>query len=597
MRFCPFCSAENIDDATACGACSRRLPPLPPRRQRNSDATGILATRPMRATDASVVLLPGKADPVPAPVVAVAHVVTAPGLASLVAVSDLAPVAAAEMPAPALPAALSPALAPSVVPNQALRAALTPSPTAIRRDAAPPETRDTNAPARRRYEASVPPPVPPREKSGPVMAPGAAPPTASFAVPLVAPVVAPDAVQVAAPILPSDASLGAGRGAESSVHYSLAVAARNATSSGIEPPPTRVFRSEAMADRPFVPPQLLPVPEIPEPGVAAAAKYTVGFARARWQRRKAIKVLNAEVKQDTAALDQVLGALGSTARTVHVAGRVFNSENIAINTAEQRRADLLGEQQGLDGRTAEESAKFTDIETERTTKLNEAERVLEDAKRENETLEGQRRSARDKRKEVERRQKAYLKAAEDRDNDSATTGMGETRSQLRRAAESHRREAAELEPERQDLDRRLAGIEKPLIESQARLDAAKAEYDSAKRSLHDAREGHGHRLAELDAEKKRKLRDIAACDNEITRRLVTLGTLVNLNRVEDPAFVELYARIDRIRGAITARTTEVEKLTAERSAYHRESLIRGAVVIGGAIVAFIALIVLLRAIF
>ena len=605
MRFCPFCSAENIDEATACGACSRRLPPLPPRRQRNSEPTGILATRPVRPTDASALLKPAKPDLIAAPFVAVAGLVPAPVAPVPVVISAPALVPSV----PASPVALSPALAPSVVPNEALRAALTPSPTAIRRDAPPPEPRDANEPSRRRHEASVPPPVPQRETSGPV-------PQREISGPLPqreisgplpqretsgpvpqretsGPISADSAAMaIAAPILPVD---GANSG--SAVTYPSAIAPRSVTSSEIEPPPTRVFRSDAMADRPFVPPRVLPVPEIPEPGLVPAAKYAVGFARARWQRRKAIKVLGGEVKQDTVALDQVLGALGATARTVHVEGRVFNSENAAITTAEQRRTDLQAEQQGLDGRSAEESAKFTDIETERAKKLSEAEQVLADAKRDNETLEAQRRGLRDKRKEVERRQKAYLKTAEDRDNESGTTGMGETRSQLRRAAEGHRREAAELEPERQDLDRRLAAIEKPLTESQARLDAAKAEYDAAKRSLHDAREGYGHRLAELDAEKKRKLRDIGACDNEISRRLVTLGTLVNLNRVENSAFNELYARIDRIRGAITARTTEVEKLTAERSAYHRESLIRGAVVIGGAIVAFIALIVLLRAIF
>jgi hypothetical protein len=34
LRFCPFCSAENGDELTACEACGRRLPPLPPRRAR-----------------------------------------------------------------------------------------------------------------------------------------------------------------------------------------------------------------------------------------------------------------------------------------------------------------------------------------------------------------------------------------------------------------------------------------------------------------------------------------------------------------------------------------------------------------------------------
>jgi hypothetical protein len=351
-----------------------------------------------------------------------------------------------------------------------------------------------------------------------------------------------------------------------------------------------------MIDRPFAPPKVLPIPDVPEAGVLPAAKYALSFARARWQRRKAIKVLGNEVKQDTVALDQVLGALGQLARGAHVEGRVFTSENQAITAAELRRADLENEFKNLDGRTVDESAKFSDIETERTTKLAEAETALNEARRDSETFEAQRRGLRDKRKEIERRQRAYLKSAEDRDNESANAAMGDMRSQMRRTAEGHRREAAELEPERQDIDRRVAALEKPATEAQARLDASKAEYDAAKRSLNDAREGHGHRLAELDAEKKRKLRDIAACDNEVARRLVTLGTLVNLNRVEDPVFSELYQRIDRIRSAINARTTESEKLTAERHAYHRESLIRGAVVIGGALVALIALIVIVRAI-
>src|SRR5690606_14589031 len=107
--------------------------------------------------------------------------------------------------------------------------------------------------------------------------------------------------------------------------------------------------------------------------------------------------------------------------------------------------------------------------------------------------------------------------------------------------------------------------------------------------------GHGHRLAELDAEQKRKAREVGLAEAEIARRLVTLGTPVNLNRVEDPSFAELYQRIDRLRGAITARTTEIEKLTAEREAYDRGTWVRGLTTIGVAFVVLIAVIVILRA--
>jgi chromosome segregation ATPase len=365
---------------------------------------------------------------------------------------------------------------------------------------------------------------------------------------------------------------------------------------GATPPPTRIQRAEGLADRPFTPPRVLPVPEIPEPGLVNAAKYSVKFTRARWQRRGAIKTLGSEIKQDTEALDQVLGALGREARNAKVEGRVFSAENSAIDGAEQRIQALGKEAGDVDSRKADENSKFLDVESERNAKLVEAEKTADEASKEVQHLEGQRRSLRDKRKELERRQKTYLKNAEDNDRQAGTATMGEARADLRRSAEGHRKEAAALEPERQDVDRRLAALERPIGEAVARLDAARAELDAAKRSLTDAREGHTHRLAELDAEQKRKSREIGLAEAEIQRRLVTLGTLVNLNRIEIVAFAELYERIDRIRGAITARTTEIEKLTAEREAYDRGTLVRGVSTIGGAIVLFIALIVILRAI-
>jgi hypothetical protein len=362
-----------------------------------------------------------------------------------------------------------------------------------------------------------------------------------------------------------------------------------------EPPPTRIHRADA-TDRPFTPPKVSPVPEIPEPGLINSAKYTYHFAVAHWQRRGAIKQLGIEIKQDTEALDQVLGALGRAARGARIEGKVFSVENAGISAAEERVAQLQKENAEVEARKAEENSKFVDIERERNEKLAEAERMVEETQRELTHLEAQRRSLRDKRKELERRQKAYLKSAEDQDRQAGSAPMGDQRQELRRSAESHRREAAALEPDRQEIDRRLGSLERPISEATAKLDAAKAELDAAKRSLNDAREGHTHRLAELDAEQKRKSREVALAESEIARRLVTLGTLVNLNRIEDPQFTELYQRIDRLRGAITARTTEIEKLTAEREAYDRNTFWRGVATIGGAFVALIALIVILRAI-
>jgi len=561
VRFCPFCSAENADELAVCASCGRRLPPLPPRRARNAPPTGVQLP-PRATTPAPPPVPPRRSSTIPPPL---------PGATS----SDPQPSPRTTQPFTSREA---PDPHDAEAARRALLSSISPGPAALRREApaleAPsPEDLDPSR-ARRHSDPTAIPSVPRDPSRGkPITSPP--PPPAPIArppvpAPPVLPASDPDAVHVAANRLPSPSS--------------------------VEPPATRIQRNEALVDRPFTPPMVSSVPEIPEPGLVNAARYTLRFGRARWQRRGAIKMLGAEIKQDTDALDQVLGALGREARNARVESRVLSAENAAISAAEGRIAALGKEQGDVDARKGDENSKFLEIERERNTKLGEAERLVDEAQKELSSFEAQRRGLRDKRKELERRQKAYLKNAEDNDRQAGSAQLGDARQELRRSAEGHRKEAAALEPERQDIDRRLASLERPIGEATARLDAAKAELDAAKRSLNDAREGHTHRLAELDAEQKRKLREIGLADGEILRRLVTLGTLVNLNRIEDAQFTELYQRIDRIRGAITARTTEIEKLTAEREAYDRGTLVRGVSTIGAGIILFIALIVILRAI-
>jgi hypothetical protein len=611
MRFCPFCSAENADDQAACVSCGRRLPPLPPRRAaRNAPASGVqLPPRTSSPTLPSLRKTGPTTPPPMGPSPGQPGVMVSPGA------QHARPGSHAELEVPAEPTMVDPQnQATAVEPKdkegerRSLLAAISPGPAALRREAPLPSARDVDGRARR---ASDPPPVPPRAK--PATLPPATPPPATPASVITQPMT-PTAIATTAtssrtkapstpppppaskptpppatPPPPEPAPPPPATDAEAPPLAIEAVALPSRT--GGTPPPTRI----QAAERPFTPPKVHPVPEVPEPGLVNAAKYALEFGRARFQRRGAIKTLHTEIKQDTEALDQVLGALGRIARQRRVDGRVFLAENQGINAAEERIGVLSKEQGDVELRKAEENSKFVDIERERNTKLSEAEKLVEECSSELSHLEGQRRALREQRKDLERRQKAYLKSAEDNERQAGSTQMGDTRADLRRSAEQFRRDAAAMEPERQDVDRKLAALERPISESTAKLDAAKAELDAAKRSLGDAREGHTHRLAELDAEQKRKSREIGNAEGEIARRLVTLGTLLNLNRIDDPAFAELYERIDRLRGAITARTTEIEKLTAERNAYDRGTLVRGVSAIGGAIVAFIALIVILRA--
>jgi chromosome segregation ATPase len=338
-----------------------------------------------------------------------------------------------------------------------------------------------------------------------------------------------------------------------------------------------------------------PMPEVPDTGFVAAARYTVGFLRGLFQRRAAIKTLHEQIRVDTTALDAVLGALGRAVRDLRIDTRATRAENQAIDEAERRRSQAELDSSDLGKRLAEENQRFSELESEREGKLRETETALANAEAELETLEAQRRSLRDKRKQVERQQKGYLKAAEDREEEAGKQPMGETRQLLRRAAEDLRREAAALDPERQDIERRLTAVDKPLSQAAANVESLRTELDSSRRSLHDAREGHRQRFAELEAQHGSKGREVSQADSEVLRRLVTLGTLVNLNRIERPEFDELYARIDQLRGAIGSRSQHIERLNSERESVDRSAVIRGAVLLSAILVLLLTAVVLLIA--
>jgi hypothetical protein len=320
------------------------------------------------------------------------------------------------------------------------------------------------------------------------------------------------------------------------------------TSGAVEPPPTVHIQIEGFVDRPYAPARVTSLPEVPEGGLVRAAAYTLRFSRARWQRRGAIRQLTTEIASDTTALDAVLGALGKAARSPRVVHKALEAEHAAIDAAEARRGGAQAGSQELADRRAEEDRRFAELEVARGGKVSEAERELATAQKAKDHVEGQRRSLRERRKELDRRQHAYYKAADDREAEASGQAIGEGRNELRRAAEGHRREAQEMDAEKRELDAKLAALEEPARQAQAAVDAALGVLDVAKQALSDVRAGHASRLTELDDEQKRKVRDLEDAAGEVARRLITLGTLVNLNRVDGPQFAELYARIDRIRG-------------------------------------------------
>jgi DNA repair exonuclease SbcCD ATPase subunit len=352
--------------------------------------------------------------------------------------------------------------------------------------------------------------------------------------------------------------------------------------------------AEAAVERPFRPAELAAVPEPPPAGMLPAVRYAFSVSMARWQRRGAIKALTLEIEREQAQLDELLAILGRKTRELHIDSRALADENAALDQAEKRRAAIEQGRAGLRDRKSAEQQSFAELEAERQGQVTSLEAALERARQEHAGLEAQRKGLRDQHKAVERQQRELAKSAAQRDEQATKATTADVQAGLRRAAETLRSESAALEPERQELELRIAELEPPVAQAVTKIDGLEVELAAARRGLSEARDSHRQHQASLDTDLERSNREQAQIESEIQRRLLSLGTLVNLNRIPHPGLDELYARIDGLRQTIGQRSTEIERLSAERDAYDRGAYTRGMASVGiGATALVLVLIVVL----
>lgn len=340
---------------------------------------------------------------------------------------------------------------------------------------------------------------------------------------------------------------------------------------------------------------LAPMPDAPSDGLLAATRYVAALLRARWQRRLALRRVKGEIQAGVAGLDGVLGTLGRTARVQRIAMRPLEEENGLIDAAEARGVAADQTLADVRNRLADEESRFAATQQMLAEHVAACEKAAAEAATAVERLDVERRTLRERKKSIEERQRGYLRGADDREEKAAKSPMGNERAALRRSAEDLRSDAARLEPERLESDAALKAIEQPLSQATHQHEAARTMLADARRAETDAHTGHRHRRAELDAEAARQHRTRIDAEAEIGRRLVTLGTLLNLNRVLSPELEPLYHRIDELRAQLAEREAEAERLKIERNQYNPSAVLRGSLVIGAVVLAIIATICILIA--
>ena len=157
------------------------------------------------------------------------------------------------------------------------------------------------------------------------------------------------------------------------------------------------------------PGKLVPMPDPPETGLWAYARYALAVWRGRYDRRRAARELGQEIKADVVSLDGVLGALGREVRAQKIVVPGLAEETRLIEDAEARRQAAERVAADLREKTSEENAKFQAAKERFLEKLAAGQRAVDDTGAALDTEEGKRKALREKRKELERRYRDLLK--------------------------------------------------------------------------------------------------------------------------------------------------------------------------------------------
>ena len=200
---------------------------------------------------------------------------------------------------------------------------------------------------------------------------------------------------------------------------------------------------------------------------------------------------------------------------------------------------------------------------------------------------------RDEVSQLEGRMKAYMRSSEDKEGGAGRSEDAAVRAAYRREADSLRNEARRLEGPRDAAQRGMAEIAKPLADAERAFDATQKEEADAKRAVAEAQAAHDQVIGEITAAQNHQSSDRSNAEKEIARHHITLGTMVNLHRVDKVELKPLYDRVDAIRRGINGLEAEIEHLKAEKYARDRATMIKGSVSLAGGVVLLVIIIILL----
>jgi hypothetical protein len=597
MRFCPFCAQENPDDSRECVHCGKRLPaartppPKPAAPPREKPAPKVAP----RAAPRSLPITSGQ----PA---ATARPAENAGAQLAVDPPTTQMVMPPERPSPVPAEASLPPPQASLPPPPQVK--VSPTGTVLGLQSADSERRNTLPLAVKAEEMAAPRDDLPTEPNPKVDAEELAPSDDGKAVAEPAPPTRDDSLTLPKPRKAVVTKLESARRPEKPAEKNDAPDEK--ASIIHQPSPSSEPAPPVLDPTPHLPTQALPaMPAGPmPPNIFGSVKYLVPLGRAIVARKRAQRSIRRLLHDDQHLLDKVLKELGKAAREHELDTPAIADEMRKVKAEEQRRARAEADTAKADDDKGREDARWNGDEAERKSDIGKREGELKETENELRKTGEERRGHEAERARLE----GQIRAAEKRSSQAMAQaqkaeatppekgGGPNTAANLRLQAQEAQKEATGLIAPRDEARAKAEALDAPIHTLTQKIVDARSTLAEKRKELADAAAQHKKTLAALQADKERAARERSEAEREMSQRFVSVGTMLNLHRVEDPAYKDLYQRIDELKSGLNAREATIVRLESELRTYDRRAAQTGLIAVGIVFFVLVLLSILLAVI-
>lgn len=211
--------------------------------------------------------------------------------------------------------------------------------------------------------------------------------------------------------------------------------------------------------------------------------------------------------------------------------------------------------------------------------------LREEAERLNAELQdkaGQRRTQLAELSRIEGLLRKLARAAELADARSQRAQDPASASESRARGESARGQAEALQPQREAAQRAAAQLDAPIAELTQHLGRVRSDLRLREQEQAWQRDDKIKQLAALDEDLHLCRSEREAAEREQQQRMMTIGTLVNLNRPAGPRYQPLYQQVDDIKGHLVTREAALAQMATESDLYDQRAVQKGLLLLGAA---------------